>query len=322
MLMLIAVLVCFLSAISAAPSTGDERALFAFTNLHDHVTKQHKTEAEHMATRRNTHKSSLDYTSNVQTYYKPNTGAIVSSGYFLKKTRSNSDCSGPITFVTGHKLFCDRPEGSEGYRDVCYGPYGNNGPILSTFYHHGLGTPDCSFTNNPSPSESVTETQSLDFNTCSYVDSYSRGGLNKMAVQCSSDTDVWRRHDGIQWQSFVESSCQGSPRDFTTVRFGVCLIQTWFRDSSNSIYPNNNQQEDNLENRNVWDYGYFMYDNCQSDGTIRVTEFADHRCTKKLTSGTVNLKDVGAVASNFNTCVAHGDGVDSTRVTCIYENRD
>jgi hypothetical protein len=73
---------------------------------------------------------------------------------------------------------------------------------------------------------------------------------------------------------------------------GVCKLQV--------SYMNFDGSYDSTEVINEYTkYHYVMFNDCQEDGTVRVSEYSDPACQRLLSEGTANL---GMNALSFNQC--------------------
>jgi hypothetical protein len=85
---------------------------------------------------------------------------------------------------------------------------------------------------------------------------------------------------------------------------GVCKLQV--------SYMNFDGSYDSTEVINEHTkYHYVMFNDCQEDGTVRVSEYSDPACQRLLSEGTTNLGDS---AMSFNLCSMHSTSSGTTQM--------
>jgi hypothetical protein len=229
----------------------------------------------------------------------------IDTGYFVRKVRANSDCSGNTLFSVGRKLSgCSGPP----VRKVWCIPQEDSVMVQRNYAQNNDGL--CN-SREDFPYPSIKE-----FPNCHYNAKLARGSFSMTQPKCIEREDAYLDSPGLQVQYYNDNTagCEGAPSLWAHLHAGACIptvidgsLHNGHDDDDDAMFvetltrlENDDGDDDDDDDNNVGrpifdgkaersagqmitDFAYLKYSDCnQNDGSMMVTQFTDALCLKPV----------------------------------------
>lgn len=179
-------------------------------------------------------------------------GDLVQHGYLVNRTRPFADCTGPVSFTQGSRLWCESMGDYFSYGQACSRET-SSGKFTVAYF--GFNSPDCTGPASYSFSEHQEEKCTLN------VGAIKEGnGFQMAAMQCSPETNFAAyKQPGLMFASHRDSHCRDDPSFFYNIRFNACTVI----DMDDS-------------------YAYMKFTRCVQGGKVEAIIYTDASCQRPI----------------------------------------